>query len=124
MVRARRFHCCGPGSIPGPKTEVPPAEWCGKKKKKKDNKGNHSIRGQRTRKGIETDVTHIKEKLEAHSLVKRGAGVAHLPSPYGDSVVARVPWETWPSAEAGLELQSRQTHHEACELPQLTSLPP
>ena len=31
MVSIRRFHCCGPGSIPGRGTEIPQAVWPKKK---------------------------------------------------------------------------------------------
>ena len=31
VVRIPRFHCHGPGSIPGQETEIPEATWCSQK---------------------------------------------------------------------------------------------
>ena len=35
MVRILGFHCCGPCSNPGWRTEIPQTMWCSQKKKKK-----------------------------------------------------------------------------------------
>ena len=34
MVRTQRFHCQGPGSIPGQRTKILQVAWRGRKKKK------------------------------------------------------------------------------------------
>ena len=44
MVRARRFHGRGPGSIPGRGTKIPQALWHGQKTNKQDFPGGAVVK--------------------------------------------------------------------------------